>query len=180
MNYRKPRVFGAIAGAALLVFAAHAWAVGGTDPLGDQEKEKEQKQQRQQNQGEHSKKKKKSDQELRDGYLKARALILEKKYQDGITAMHKLGRDDLPDIANYIGYSYRMLGDYDDAKIWYEKALASNPDHIRTWQYYGMWQVERGNMLKAADFLEKIRTLCGTDCKEYADLKSAMEGHVRY
>jgi len=40
--------------------------------------------------------------------------------------------------------------------------------------------VERGNMLKAAEHLEKIRQLCGSECKEYADLKSAMEGHVRY
>jgi tetratricopeptide (TPR) repeat protein len=173
-------MFAALTGAALIAFTASAWAVGGTDPLGDQEKEKSQQQKGQQNQGEKTKKQKKSDQELRDGYLKARALILEKKYEQGITAMHKLGRDDLPDIANYIGYSYRMLGDYDDAKIWYEKALASDPNHIRTWQYYGMWQVERGNMLKAADHLEKIRQLCGTDCKEYADLKNAMEGHIHY
>ena len=43
-----------------------------------------------------------------------------------------------------------------------------------------MLHVERGNMLKAADHLEKIRQLCGTGCKEYADLKSAMEGHVSY
>ena len=43
-----------------------------------------------------------------------------------------------------------------------------------------MLQVERGNMLKAAEHLEKIRQLCGTECKEYADLKSAMEGHISY
>ena len=72
------------------------------------------------------------------------------------------------------------LGDYDAAKYWYEKALAADPNHVRTWQYYGMLQVERGNMLKAAEHLEKIRQLCGSECKEYADLKSAMEGHIRY
>ena len=126
------------------------------------------------------KKGKRSEIQLRDGYLQARALILEGKYAAGISGMRKLDRDDLPDVANYIGYASRKLGDYDAAKVWYEKVLASDPNHVRTWQYYGMWQVERGNMLKAAEHLEKIRELCGTECKEYADLKNVMEGQVRY
>jgi tetratricopeptide (TPR) repeat protein len=132
------------------------------------------------NQQKDKKKDKQSEIQLRDGYLAARALIIEGKYQAGITAMKKLDHDDLPDIANYIGYANRKLDNYDTAKIWYERALTSDPNHIRTWQYYGMWQVERGNMLKAAEHLEKLRQLCGTDCKEYADLKSAMEGHIHY
>jgi len=40
---------------------------------------------------------------------------------------------------------------------WYENALAVGPDHVRMWQYYGTWDVEQGNMLKARDFLEEIR-----------------------
>ena len=57
----------------------------------------------------------------------------------------------------------------------------SDPKHVRTWQYYGMWHVEQGNMLKAADFLEKIEAICGNKaCKEYQDLKGGMEGTVTY
>jgi tetratricopeptide (TPR) repeat protein len=130
--------------------------------------------------GQKGKKDKQSELQLRDGYLNARALILDGKYKSGIAALHALDYDDSPDVANYLGYASRKLGDYDAAKYWYEKALASDPNHVRTWQYYGMLHVERGNMLKAADHLDKIRQLCGTECKEYADLKSAMEGHVRY
>ncbi|HLL26224.1 MAG TPA: tetratricopeptide repeat protein [Xanthobacteraceae bacterium] len=126
------------------------------------------------------KKGKQSENELRDGYLKARAMILDGKYESGIVALRALHYDDSPDVANYLGYANRKLGNYEAAKYWYEKALASDPNHVRTWQYYGMLQVERGNMLKAAEHLQKIKELCGTDCKEYADLKSAMEGHVRY
>ena len=130
--------------------------------------------------GQKDKKGKQSELQLRDGYLKARAMILDGKYTGGIAALRALHYDDSPDVANYLGYASRKLGDYDAAKYWYEKALASDPNHVRTWQYYGMLQVERGNMLKAAEHLDKIRQLCGTECKEYADLKSAMEGHVRY
>ena len=42
-----------------------------------------------------------------------------------------------------------------DSKIWYEKALAADPNHVRTWSYYGIWQVEQGNRLKALDDLQK-------------------------
>jgi hypothetical protein len=51
---------------------------------------------------------------------------------------------------------------------------------VRTWQYYGMWQLEQGNRLKAQDFLAKIRDICGTACKEYASLKEALNGNIVY
>jgi hypothetical protein len=41
-------------------------------------------------------------------------------------------------------------------------------NYVRTWQYYGMPQVEHRNMLKAAEHLEEIRQLRATECKEYA------------
>jgi tetratricopeptide (TPR) repeat protein len=107
-------------------------------------------------------------------------LVLDGKYEEGIAAFKALGRDDA-DVANYIGYANRKLGNYELARVWYEKALAIDPNHVRTWQYYGMWHVEQGNMLKAADFLEKIRLICnGTGCQEFQDLKGAMEGKISY
>jgi tetratricopeptide (TPR) repeat protein len=124
---------------------------------------------------------KKSEQEFIDGYRAARALVLDGKYQEGIAAFKALGHDDSAEVANYIGYASRKLGDYQAAKVWYEKALAADPNHVRTWQYYGMWHVEQGNMLKAQDFLEKIRAICGgTSCQEYVDLKAGMEGKISY
>jgi tetratricopeptide (TPR) repeat protein len=120
-------------------------------------------------------------QQFMDGYRAARALVLDGKYEQGIAAFKALGRDDSAEVANYIGYANRKLGNYDLAKFWYEKALALDPNHVKTWQYYGMWHVEQGNMLKAADFLEKIRLICGgTGCQEYQDLKGGMEGTVVY
>jgi tetratricopeptide (TPR) repeat protein len=124
---------------------------------------------------------KKSEQQFLDGYHAARALVLDGRYDDGIAAFRALGEDDHPDVANYIGYAERKLGHYQASKVWYERALAANPNHLRTWQYYGMWHVEQGNMLKAQDFLEKIQLICGTtSCQEYRDLKGAMEGTVSY
>ena len=115
-------------------------------------------------------------QEFVRGYRSARALVLDGKYTEAIMAFRNLGHDDNPDVANYVGYAYRKLGDYDLSKIWYDKALAADPNHVRTWEYYGLWHLEQGNKLKAQDFLEKIGFLCGNlTCQEYVDLKAAIE-----
>jgi tetratricopeptide (TPR) repeat protein len=117
---------------------------------------------------------------LRD-YRAARELILAGNYKEGIAAMHALGHDEHPDVANYIGYSYRRAGDYENSKVWYEKALASDPNHVRTWSYYGMWQMEQGNRLKALDDLQKVKLICGnTSCEEYRQLKAVIDGTETY
>jgi tetratricopeptide (TPR) repeat protein len=117
---------------------------------------------------------------LRD-YRAARQLILAGDYTAGIAAMHALGHDEHPDVANYIGYSYRRLGDYKDSQIWYEAALKADPNHVRTWSYYGMWQMEQGNRLKALDDLQKVMLICGnTRCEEYRELKAVIDGKASY
>ena len=117
---------------------------------------------------------------LRD-YRVARQTILAGNYQAGIAAMHALGHDEHPDVANYIGYANRKMGNYEQSKIWYEAALKADPNHTRTWSYYGMWQMEQGNRLKAEDFLEKVNVLCGTTaCEEYRQLKAVIDGTGTY
>jgi tetratricopeptide (TPR) repeat protein len=124
---------------------------------------------------------KKSENEFRDGYKQAYALIYKQHdYAGGIAVLKTLGYDDHPDVANLIGFSSRKLGHYDDAKVWYEKALAADPNHTRTWQYYGMWHLEQGNRLKAEDHLEQIRLICGQGCEDYKSLQGALEGNSTY
>ncbi len=95
--------------------------------------------------------------------------------------MHALGRDEHPDVANYIGYANRKMGDYEQSKIWYEAALKADPNHVRTWSYYGMWQMEQGNRLKALDDLQKVQLICGnTNCEEYRQLKDVIDGKATY
>jgi tetratricopeptide (TPR) repeat protein len=112
-----------------------------------------------------------------EGYKAAHAMIYQQHdYAGGIAKLKSLGHDDHPDVANLIGFSSRKLGRYDDARHWYEKALAANPNHTLTWSYYGMWHAEQGNMLKARDHLEKVQSICGTGCREYVMLKEVIEG----
>ena len=124
---------------------------------------------------------KKSEQIFRDKYKVAYDIIYkDKDYAKGIVALRALKHDDHPDVANLVGFSSRKLGRSDDAKVWYEKALAADPKHTRTWQYYGMWHLEQGNRLKAQDHLETIATICGTECEDYKSLKLALAGGGTY
>jgi tetratricopeptide (TPR) repeat protein len=124
---------------------------------------------------------KSSELEWINHFWAAHALIQKGEYQAGIVAMHALGSDDHPDVATYLGYASRKLGRYDEAKHWYDKALAADPNHTRTWAYYGMWHLEQGNRLKAEDYLEKIGNICGdTRCREYKMLKAALDGNLAY
>jgi tetratricopeptide (TPR) repeat protein len=117
-----------------------------------------------------------------EGYRGAYALIQNGDYEAGIAALRALHQDTHPDVANYLGYSSRKLGRYDDAKRWYEAALASDPRHTRTWQYYGLWHLEQGNRLKAEEHLEKIQLICGgPNCDDYKSLKHAIDsGRASY
>jgi tetratricopeptide (TPR) repeat protein len=116
------------------------------------------------------------------GYHAAYALIYdEADYVGGIAALRALGYDDHPDVATLIGYASRKLGHYDDAKLWYERALAADPNHAVTWSYYGMWHAEQGNVLKARDVLEKVRLICGnTDCRPYRMLRDVIDDTATY
>jgi len=116
------------------------------------------------------------------GWHKAYALIYDHKdYAGGIAVLRAMGYDDNADVATLIGYASRKLGRYDDAKLWYDRALAADPNHALTWSYYGMWQAEQGNILKAKDDLEKVKSICGnTTCREYVALKEVIDGTKTY
>jgi tetratricopeptide (TPR) repeat protein len=111
-----------------------------------------------------------------EGYRQAYATIYDRNdYASAIEQLKALGHDDRADVANLIGYSYRKLGDYKVSQIWYERALKADPGHVRTWQYYGLWQLEQGNRESAQYHLSRIGKLCGTDCAEYRSLAAALE-----
>jgi tetratricopeptide (TPR) repeat protein len=130
-----------------------------------------------------SKKKKKSSENgssIRDtgfvqGYRNAYATIYDRNdYASAIEQLKALGHDDSAAVANLIGYSYRKLGDYKVSQIWYERALKADPNHVKTWQYYGLWQVEQGNRDQAQYHLNRIAAISGTASEEYRSLADAL------
>jgi len=110
------------------------------------------------------------------GYRAAYATIYDRNdYAGAIEQLKALGHDDSANVANLIGYSYRKLGDYKLSQIWYQRALKADPNHVLTWQYYGLWQIEQGNRDQAQYHLSRIAAICGTGCEEYRSLAAALE-----
>jgi tetratricopeptide (TPR) repeat protein len=110
------------------------------------------------------------------GYRDAYATIYDRHdYASAIDQLRALGHDDFANVANLIGYSYRKLGDYRASQVWYERALKSDPNHVLTWNYYGLWQIEQGNRDQAQYHLSRIAAICGTACEEYRTLAAALE-----
>ena len=130
----------------------------------------------------HAPKARKAKQSLFDdpafahGYRAAYSAVYDRTdYASAIEQLKALGHDDHPNVANLIGYSYRKLGNYKLSQVWYERALKADPNHVLTWQYYGLWQIEQGNRDQAQYHLNRIAAICGTGCEEYRSLAAALE-----
>jgi tetratricopeptide (TPR) repeat protein len=152
---------------AMVAAPVHAWAAPDNDPPPSDTK---------------GKKKKSSENSTRsyaafaDGYRAAYTTIYDRHdYASAIEQLKALGHDDSAAVANLIGYSYRKLGDYKVSQIWYERALKADPNHVKTWQYYGLWQVEQGNRDQAQYHLSRIAAISGTASEEYRSLAAALE-----
>ena len=153
---------------AVVAAPVHAWAAPDNDPPPPSSDSK--------------KKKKSSESTVRsyaafaDAYRAAYVTIYDRHdYASAIQQLKALGRDDSAAVANLIGYSYRKLGDYKVSQIWYERALQADPNHVKTWQYYGLWQVEQGNREQAQYHLSRIAAISGTASEEYRSLADALE-----
>jgi tetratricopeptide (TPR) repeat protein len=179
MNSSRALVFALLFSAVLVArdIAAAAGEENPTPPQTDQQTTKKNTQTKK-----TKKDKSSSAEDFLTGYHAAYALIYDHgDYEAGIATLRALGYDDNADVATLLGYASRKLGRYDDAKAWYERALAADPNHAVTWSYYGMWHAEQGNLLKAKDDLEKVRLICGnTDCRPYRMLEDVINGTATY
>ena len=110
----------------------------------------------------------------------ARALVLSGKYEAGIAAMKSLGYDDHPDVASMIGFANAKLGRLGEARAWYDRALAADPNHLSTWGYSGALYVVQGDIAKARAALDRIKSICGgAACREYQELASLIAAKAR-
>ena len=153
--------------AAVVAAPVHAWAAPDNDPPPSTDSKKKKK---------SSESSQRSYAAFADAYRTAYTTIYDRHdYAAAIEQLKALGRDDSAAVANLIGYSYRKLGDYQVAQAWYERALKADPNHVKTWQYYGLWQVEQGNREQAEYHLSRIAALSGAASEEYKSLAAALE-----
>ncbi len=119
------------------------------------------------------------DEEL---YDQGEKLALHGYYERAIEVLKASSNQNDPRVLNYIGYSFRKLGQLDTGIRYYAKALAIDPNYVRAREYLGEGYVAAGKLAEAEGQLVEIEKRCGTGCEEYqllAQVITAAGGDVR-
>ena len=96
-------------------------------------------------------------------YEKAQALLIKSNKKKPLQA----------DTLNYLGFTTRKLGDYENAEKYYLLGLEINPNHVGINEYLGELYVTT-NRLDLAK--ERLKILESCNCKEYTELKEIIDG----
>ena len=78
-----------------------------------------------------------------------------------------------PDTLNYLGFTTRKLGDFENGEKYYLQGLAINPKHIGINEYLGELYVSTNRHNLA---VERLEVLKDCNCKEYDQLKAVIAG----
>ena len=96
-------------------------------------------------------------------YAKAQKLLLKSNLEKPLKA----------DTLNYLGFTTRKLGDYENGEKYYLMGLEIEPNHIGINEYLGELYVAT-NRLDLAK--ERLKILESCNCEEYNELKEIIEG----
>ena len=96
-------------------------------------------------------------------YLKAQKLLIKSNNK----------KPNNPDTLNYLGFTTRKLGDFENGEKYYLQGLAINPKHKGINEYLGELYVvtKRHNLA-----VERLEVLRGCNCDEYEQLKAVIAG----
>jgi len=104
-------------------------------------------------------------------------LIEDEQYKKAVDA-GKVALSESPDNAdllNLIAYSYRNLEQLEIALEHYLQALTIEPDHRGANEYLGELYLQTDRLELALERLAVLDDECFFPCKEYTDLKNAIE-----
>ena len=88
-----------------------------------------------------------------------------------------LTHPDNPDAWNYLGFSSRKLGKYDESEDAYKTALSIDPKHVGAMEYYGELHLTLDKPEKAKLLLSELKKLCTFNCKEMKQLEKAIQNY---
>ena len=81
------------------------------------------------------------------------------------------------DVLNYLGYSHRQKGLLDEARQYYDQALAVDPKHKGATEYLGELFLRLNDLAAAEEQLKKLDSLCSFGCAEYRELKKKIDAY---
>ena len=77
-----------------------------------------------------------------------------------------------PDILNYLGFTLRKAGNFEEAEKFYLEGLEIKPDHEGINEYLGELYVKTNRVELAKERLEVLK---GCKCEEFEELKELIE-----
>ena len=96
-------------------------------------------------------------------YEKAQKLLLKSNIE----------KPNQADTLNYLGFTTRKLGDYENGEKYYLMGLEIDPNHKGINEYLGELYVTTNRLGLAK---ERLKVLKSCNCEEYAELKDIIEG----
>ncbi len=100
-----------------------------------------------------------------------RATKLYTKALEQLQQAYKADRNN-PDILNYLGFTLRKTGKFQEAEKFYLAGLKINPNHNGINEYLGELYVKTGRIGLAKERLEILKKC---NCEEYAELKEVID-----
>tara|TARA_E500000331_G_C16918693_1_gene566738 strand:+ start:80 stop:568 length:489 start_codon:yes stop_codon:yes gene_type:complete len=98
-----------------------------------------------------------------------------KRYEKALKLLIKENKKkpNQPNTLNYLGFTTRKLGDYENGEKYYLQGLQIDPNHKGINEYLGELYVvtNRINLAK-----ERLNVLKSCNCEEYEELKEIIEG----
>jgi len=93
-----------------------------------------------------------------------------KLYAQAFNKLEKAYKSDKknPDILNYMGYTTRKVGNFDQAEVFYLEGLKIKPNHNGINEYLGELYVQTNQIDKAN---ERLAVLKNCNCDEYQELE---------
>ena len=93
-----------------------------------------------------------------------------KLYSQAFSKLEKAYKSDKknPDLLNYMGFTSRKVGNFDQAEKFYLKGLNIKPNHNGINEYLGELYVQTNRIDKANERLEVLKSC---NCKEYGELE---------
>ena len=104
---------------------------------------------------------------------KGKAEKANKRYEKAKALLVKSNKKKPADTLNYLGFTTRKLGDFENGEKYYLQGLAIEPKHKGINEYLGELYVAT-NRLDLA--VERLEVLKGCNCEEYKDLKAIIAG----
>ena len=100
-----------------------------------------------------------------------KALKLYSKAYDKLLKAYDKDKEN-PDILNYLGFTLRKAGNFDEAEKFYLAGLDIKPDHKGINEYLGELYIETNRIELAKERLEVLKDC---KCEEFEELKELIE-----